>query len=156
MAVSQSRCLIWIKTTTVLIQIKHLDCDTSDSGVPVNGLQRRLGERNARLILMGLMGSRHRPLRGRRIRIVTAVAYLPVRSSPAIQKAGWSSVGNALHSAVVTRTDVWGARRSYLCKWWELRQSLPTDRGMNTRTNVRHLNDTSIPGSCMVFVSVPA
>ena len=33
-------------------------------------------------------------------------AYLPVRSSPAIQKAGWSSVSKALHSAVVTRADV--------------------------------------------------
>ena len=36
-------------------------------GVPVNGLQSRLGERNSKLILMCLMGSRHRPLRGRRI-----------------------------------------------------------------------------------------
>ena len=30
-------------------------------------LQNRFGERNGKLILMGLMGSRHRPLRGRRI-----------------------------------------------------------------------------------------
>ena len=34
-------------------------------GVPVNVLQSRIGERNT--VLMGLMGSRHRPLRGRRI-----------------------------------------------------------------------------------------
>ena len=36
-------------------------------GAPVNGLQSRLGERNAKLILMGLMRSRHRTLRGRQI-----------------------------------------------------------------------------------------
>ena len=31
-----------------------------------------------------------------------------------------------------------GARRSYLCKWWDLRQSLPTDPEMKLRkTNSR-------------------
>ena len=34
----------------------------------MDGLRNRFGERNSKMILMGLMGSRHRPLRGRRIK----------------------------------------------------------------------------------------
>ena len=29
-----------------------------------------------------------------------------------------------------------GARRSYLCKWWDLRQSLPTDPETNMRFDI--------------------
>lgn len=41
--------------------------------------------------------------------------YLPVRSSPVINKAGVSLVSKALHSAVVTQTDVaYGCRSTKL------------------------------------------